>query len=59
MVEQNVNLAGAYLVLGQVQSSGQDGTAAGIGWIAAAFVVFASWKPLRAQLGIPDVRDER
>jgi simple sugar transport system permease protein len=42
---------GAYLVLGQVPSWSQDGTTAGIGWIALALVVFASWKPLRVLLG--------
>ncbi len=44
-------MAGAYLVLGQVPSWSQDGTTAGIGWIALALVVFASWKPLRVLLG--------
>ena len=43
--------AGAYLVLGQVPSWSQDGTTAGLGWIALALVVFASWKPLRVILG--------
>lgn len=44
-------MAGAYLVLGQVASWSQDGTTAGIGWIALALVVFASWHPLRVLLG--------
>ena len=44
-------MAGAYLVLGQVASWSQDGTTAGIGWIALALVVFASWNPLRVLLG--------
>jgi len=44
-------LAGAYLVLGQVPSWSQDGTTAGIGWIAIALVVFAGWKPIRVLLG--------
>ena len=44
-------MGGAYLVLGQVPSWSQDGTTAGIGWIALALVVFASWRPLRVLLG--------
>lgn len=44
-------MGGAYLVLGQVPAWSQDGTTAGIGWIALALVVFASWKPLRVLLG--------
>ena len=43
--------AGAYLVLGQVPSWSQDGTTSGLGWIAVALVVFASWKPLRVLVG--------
>ncbi|MCP3934149.1 MAG: ABC transporter permease [Actinomycetia bacterium] len=43
--------AGSYLVLRQVPSWSQDATTAGIGWIALALVVFASWKPLRVLLG--------
>lgn len=43
--------AGAYLVLGQVPSWSQDGTTSGLGWIAIALVVFASWKPVRVLLG--------
>ncbi len=42
---------GAYLVLGQVPAWSQDGTTAGVGWIALALVVFASWKPMRVLLG--------
>ena len=44
-------MGGAYLVLGQVPSWSQAGTTAGIGWIALALVVFASWRPLRVLLG--------
>lgn len=44
-------MGGAYLVLGQVPSWSQDGTTAGIGWIALALVVFASWNPIRVLLG--------
>jgi general nucleoside transport system permease protein len=43
--------AGAYLVLGQVPSWSQDGTTSGLGWIALALVVFASWNPTRVLLG--------
>lgn len=43
--------AGAYLVLGQVPSWSQAGTTAGLGWIALALVVFASWKPMIVLLG--------
>jgi simple sugar transport system permease protein len=43
--------AGAYLVLGQVPSWAQDSTTSGLGWIALATVVFASWKPIRVLLG--------
>ncbi len=43
--------AGSYLVLGQVPSWSQAGTTSGLGWIALALVVFASWKPLRVLLG--------
>ncbi len=43
--------SGAYLVLGQVPSWSQDGTTGGLGWIALALVVFASWKPERVLLG--------
>jgi simple sugar transport system permease protein len=43
--------AGAYLVLGHVPSWSQDSTTGGLGWIALALVVFASWKPLRVLLG--------
>ncbi len=44
-------MGGAYLILGQVPSWSQAGTTAGIGWIALALVVFASWKPMRVILG--------
>lgn len=44
-------MAGAYLVLGSVPAWSQGATTAGIGWIALALVVFASWKPLRVVLG--------
>ena len=44
-------MGGAYLVLGQVPSWSQAGTTAGIGWIALALVVFASWNPMRVVLG--------
>lgn len=43
--------AGAYLVLGQVPSWSQAGTTSGLGWIALALVVFASWNPMRVLLG--------
>ncbi|MBA3288034.1 MAG: ABC transporter permease [Acidimicrobiia bacterium] len=43
--------AGAYLVLGQVPSWSQDGTTGGLGWIAVALVVFASWRPVVVLLG--------
>jgi simple sugar transport system permease protein len=38
-------------VLGQVPSWSQAGTTSGLGWIALALVVFASWRPLRVLLG--------
>ncbi len=44
-------MAGAYLVLGQVPAWSQAGTTAGLGWIALALVVFASWNPMRVLLG--------
>lgn len=43
--------AGAYLVLGQVPSWSQESTTGGLGWIALALVVFASWQPVRLLLG--------
>ncbi len=43
--------AGAYLVLGQVPSWSQDNTTGGLGWIALALVVFASWQPIRLLFG--------
>ena len=42
---------GAYLVLAQVPSWSQDGTTSGLGWIALALVVFASWNPWRVLFG--------
>ena len=43
-------LGGAYLSLVRVPSW-SEGMTAGIGWIALAIVVFASWKPARVILG--------
>jgi general nucleoside transport system permease protein len=43
--------AGAYLVLVRVPVWSQDATTNGIGFIAIALVVFASWRPLRALVG--------
>jgi simple sugar transport system permease protein len=42
---------GAYLILAQVPSWSQDGTTSGLGWIALALVVFASWNPWRVLFG--------
>lgn len=42
---------GAYIVLARVPAWSQAGTTGGIGWIAIALVVFASWRPLRALAG--------
>jgi simple sugar transport system permease protein len=42
---------GAYLILGQVPSWSQAGTTSGLGWIALALVVFASWNPWRVLFG--------
>lgn len=42
---------GAYLVLALVPSWSQDGTTSGLGWIALALVVFASWNPWRLLFG--------
>ncbi len=42
---------GAYLILGQVPSWSQAGTTGGLGWIALALVVFASWNPWRVLFG--------
>jgi simple sugar transport system permease protein len=42
---------GAYLILARVPSWAQAATTNGIGWIALALVVFASWRPLRVLAG--------
>lgn len=42
---------GAYLILARVPSWSQAATTNGIGFIAIALVVFASWRPWRALLG--------
>jgi len=42
---------GAYIILARIPNWAQAATTGGIGWIAIALVVFASWKPLRALLG--------
>ncbi len=42
---------GAYVILARVPAWAQAGTTNGIGWIAIALVVFASWRPLRALAG--------
>jgi simple sugar transport system permease protein len=42
---------GAYQALARVPSWSQAATTNGIGWIALALVVFASWKPWRALAG--------
>jgi len=42
---------GAYLMLVRVPSWNGTGTTDGIGWIALALVVFASWRPWRALAG--------
>lgn len=42
---------GAYLILARVPAWAQAGTTGGIGWIALALVVFASWRPWRALAG--------
>ena len=42
---------GSYLVMRIVPSWNQGGTTSGIGWIALALVVFASWRPLRVIAG--------
>ena len=43
--------AGSYLMLVRVPSWNGTGTTDGIGWIALALVVFASWRPWRALAG--------
>jgi general nucleoside transport system permease protein len=42
---------GAYIILARVPAWAQAGTTGGIGWIAIALVVFASWRPFRALAG--------
>lgn len=42
---------GAYVILARVPAWAQAGTTGGIGWIAIALVVFASWRPWRALAG--------
>ena len=42
---------GAYLILARVPAWAQAATTGGMGWIALALVVFASWRPLRALAG--------
>lgn len=42
---------GAYIALARVPSWAQAGTTNGLGWIAIALVVFASWRPWRALAG--------
>jgi simple sugar transport system permease protein len=42
---------GAYIILARVPAWAQAGTTGGIGWIAIALVVFASWRPWRALAG--------
>jgi general nucleoside transport system permease protein len=42
---------GAYIILARVPAWSQAGTTGGIGWIAIALVVFASWRPWRALAG--------
>lgn len=42
---------GAYIILARVPAWAQASTTNGLGWIAIALVVFASWRPWRALLG--------
>ena len=42
---------GAYIVLAQGAAWNQEKTTGGIGWIALALVVFASWRPSRVLFG--------
>jgi len=42
---------GSYVILRIVPAWSQAGTTNGIGWIALALVVFASWRPLRVIIG--------
>ena len=44
-------VGGAYVVLAQGASWNQEKTTGGIGWIALALVVFASWRPSRVLFG--------
>ena len=43
--------SGAYLILARVPNWSQASTTSGLGWIAVALVVFASWRPGRLLLG--------
>jgi general nucleoside transport system permease protein len=42
---------GGYIILARIPAWAQAGTTGGIGFIAIALVVFASWRPLRALAG--------
>lgn len=46
-----VGLGGSWLMLAQSAAWHQESTTNGIGWIALALVVFASWRPIRLILG--------
>jgi ABC-type uncharacterized transport system permease subunit len=46
-----VGLGGAWLMLAQSAAWHQASTTNGIGWIALALVVFASWRPIRIIFG--------
>lgn len=46
-----VGASGAYLILARVPNWSQASTTSGLGWIAVALVVFASWRPGRLLLG--------
>ncbi|MGA1361498.1 MAG: ABC transporter permease [Ilumatobacteraceae bacterium] len=46
-----VGLGGSWLMLAQSAAWHQASTTNGIGWIALALVVFASWRPIRLILG--------
>ncbi len=50
MKGSSAGLGGAYISLVRVPQW-TEGMTAGIGWIALALVVFASWKPWRVLLG--------
>jgi general nucleoside transport system permease protein len=43
--------SGAYIILARVPNWSQTATTSGLGWIAVALVVFASWHPGRLLLG--------